>query len=142
MQYHAPYQPTDEEEYMNPKQLDFFKALLLDMRRDLMSATDHAKNDLKEALLNTPDIFDVASKNAELALDIEDLERTRRSLEQIDKALSRINSGEYGFCDLTGEEIGIRRLQAQPVATLCIEVQEMLERNNQMAGQQRQSPAL
>lgn len=139
MQNNTSYRPTDEEEYMNPQQLDFFKNQLLIKRRELMNVTNSAKSDLKEALLNTPDIFDVASKNTELALDIEDMERTRKSLDLIDKALSKINAGEYGYCELTGEEIGIRRLEAQPVATLCIEVQEMLERNNQMAGPQRQT---
>ncbi len=124
------YQPTDHEEYMNPRQIEYFRNRLLSWRCELMSAAHSVKSDLKEQIVNTPDIFDIASKYNELDHDIKGMERARSRLTLIDKALEKINSGEYGYCELTGDEIGIGRLKAQPVATLCIEVQEMLEKNN------------
>lgn len=132
MNDHNSYKPTENEEYMNPSQLLYFRERLLNWRKELLSTTKSSRNDLKETNGQAPDLFDVASKNIDLAIDIEDMERRGRDIVLIDKALSRINSGEYGYCDLSGEEIGIRRLDAQPTATLCIQVQEMLERNSQM----------
>ena len=84
----------------------------------------------KNTQVNRPDIFDVASKYSDLDNDIKNIERASERLSLIDRALEKINSGEYGYCELTGDEIGIGRLQAQPVATLCIKAQEMLERNS------------
>ena len=130
MQYQETYQPTDQEEYMNPRQVEYFRSRLLAWRCELMNSAHSVKSDLRESTVNTPDIFDVASKYNELEHDIKDMERARARLALIDKALEKINSGEYGYCELTGDEIGIGRLQAQPVATLCIEVQELLEKNN------------
>lgn len=138
MHDHDTYRPTEDEEYMNPNQLEYFKVRLLDWRRELLSFTESSRNELKEGNLNTPDLFDVASKNIELALDIDDMERKTKKLTLIDKALSRISCGEYGYCDLSGEEIGLRRLEVQPTANLCIEVQEMLERSQQVPGGYRQ----
>ena len=138
MHDHDRYKTTNDEEYMNQSQLEYFKGRLLSWRSELLSVTEHSRNGLKEANLNTPDLFDIASKNIELALDIEDMERKTKKLVLIDKALSRICAGEYGYCDLSGEEIGLRRLEVQPTASLCIEVQEMLERNQQMVGGFRQ----
>lgn len=128
------YSPSDDEIYMNQNQIQYFKDLLLARRRELFSESDVTKSELKDQELNAPDIFDVASKNIELALDFEVIERNRKSLILIDKALSKIHSGEYGYCELTGEEIGVKRLQAQPTATLCIEAKEMLERQMQVKG--------
>lgn len=136
MQYQETYQPTDQEEYMNPRQVEYFRNRLLNWRYELMSSSHSVKSDLKELTVNTPDIFDVASKYNELEHDIKDMERARARLSLIDKALEKINSGDYGYCELTGDEIGIGRLQAQPVATLCIEVQETLEKNNREIGHQ------
>ena len=136
MQYQDTYQPTDHEEYMNPRQVEYFRNRLLNWRYELMSSSHSVKSDLKESTVNTPDIFDVASKYHELEHDIKDMERARARLTLIDKALEKINSGDYGYCELTGDEIGIGRLQAQPVATLCIEVQETLEKNNREIGHQ------
>lgn len=126
------YNPTENEEYMNPNQLHYFELKLLERRKELLSFSQESKNELKDKPGNAPDPFDVATRNTEFAMGVEDMERNRKSLITIDKALARINSGEYGYCDLSGEEIGIRRLQAQPTATLCVEVQEMLEKNSQM----------
>ncbi len=128
------YIPCEDEEYMNQKQIQYFKDLLLQRRRELFCKSDVTKNTLKDQDLNAPDIFDVASKNIDLALDFEVIERNRQSLILIDKALAKINSGEYGFCELTGEEIGVKRLTAQPTATLCIEAKEMLERQVHVKG--------
>lgn len=138
MQDHDRYRPSEDEDYMNPDQLEYFKKRLLNWRRELLTTAENSKNGLKDARLNTPDFCDVATKNIELALDIEDMERKSKKLDLIDKALSRISSGEYGYCDLSGDEIGLRRLEVQPTAHLCIEVQEMLERSQQLVAGYRQ----
>lgn len=137
MRDHDTYRPTEEEEYMNPRQLEYFREKLTSLRRELLSITEISRNELKDTALNAADIFDVASQNMDLALDIEDIERKSKKLVLIEKALLKMNSGEYGYCALTEEEIGLRRLEAQPTATLCIEVQEMLERNNQIGSPYR-----
>lgn len=126
------YTPHENEEYMNPRQLHYFKTRLLNWQKKLHKAASAARSELKQGKESCADIFDLAANNTDFALGIGDIERNRKSLVQIDQALARIKSGEYGYCDLTGEEIGVKRLSAQPTATLCIEVQEMLERNNQI----------
>lgn len=130
MNDHDTYRPTEKEEYMNPRQLLYFRENLLSWRKELLSTTESSRNELKETNQHAPDLFDVVSKNINLAVDLADMGRKSREITLIDKALSRINSGEYGYCVFSGEEIGVRRLDAQPAATLCIQVQELLERNS------------
>lgn len=125
------YTPTDDEEYMNDKQIVYFKEKLMNMRHALLKGSNHIRKELQDTWLNHPDVFDVATSQAGLAVELNGFDRNRVQLSKIDRALFRIDTGEYGYCEITGEEIGIKRLKAQPLATLCIDVQEMLERNNQ-----------
>jgi len=122
------YRPSEHEEYMSSPQLEYFERLLQRKKADLISTTTSAREELKESWLRGPDLFDVATSHADMALDIEDLARQRLNLSKIERALSKIKSGDYGYCELSGEKIGLQRLMAQPVATLCVEVQESMER--------------
>lgn len=122
------YIPRDNEEYMNDMQLGFFKEKLLHMRHTLLEETNVIKKELQGSGANHPDLFDTASSHTEFTRELKGFNRNRLQLSKIDRALGRIDSGEYGYCEMTGEEIGLKRLKAQPLATLCIDVQEMLER--------------
>lgn len=137
MKTHKSYCPTDDEEYMNQRQLKYFENELKLRKRNLLSASSAAKKELQQTFIKAPDIFDVAFQTTELAVEVKDIERTQQKLISIDKALAKINTGDYGYCELTGEEIGIKRLQVQPTATLSIEGQELLERNVRMKGHNR-----
>jgi len=134
MKDHKSYYPTDEEEYMNQRQLEYFEKELIKWKEELLSASLAAKNDLKQTPIKAPDVFDVASLAAELAVGVKDIERTQQKLMLVDKALAKMNTGDYGYCELTGEEIGVKRLRIQPAATHSIEGQELLERKAQMRG--------
>ena len=141
MHNHELYRPSDDKEYMSERQLSYFEKKLVQWKQELLSASMAARDGLKQTWVKAPDMFDVAAHNTGLAVDVKDMERTRHTLMLIDRALTRINTGEYGYCELTGEEIGIRRLQAHPAALYSIEGQEMLEQNARMKGQYR-NPAL
>ena len=131
------YYPSDDEEYMNENQLNYFENKLIQLKQELISVSKSAKNDLKETHLRAPDTFDVATHHTEFAIGLKDMERTQQKLTLIEKALTKINSGEYGYCDLTGEEIGLKRLEAHPAATYSIEGQEKIEQRMRMKGQFR-----
>ena len=122
------YRPTKDEDYMNQKQLAYFEKVLTARRNQIITSAISAKNELKESWLRGPDLFDIAASQAEIALDLGDLERNRAQLRRIENALAKIKSGEYGYCEITGDKIGLKRLEAQPFATLCIEAQESFER--------------
>lgn len=124
------YEPSEDEEYMSELQLKYFSEKLITLRSQLIKNSESKKNELKDVSLRTPDLFDSATNQEEIVLEIKGIDRQTRQVSLIDRALSRIRAGEYGYCEITGEEIGIKRLQAQPLATLCIEVQEMLERKS------------
>ena len=122
------YCPDETEVYMNTAQLEYFERKLRRWHKELITVSDSSRNELKETGLKGPDFFDVASAQAEIIVDLEELRRRREQIANIEKALVRIKTGEYGYCKVTGEKIGIRRLEIQPFATLCVEAQEMLER--------------
>jgi DnaK suppressor protein len=119
---------SDGEGYLSPEQLASFAEKLQQRRRELVGASLMAKNDLKETPIGAPDIYDVATNQSEINVELEGLRRHRGQIASIDRALSRINDGSYGYCEMTGEPIGIKRLTIHPTATLCVEAQEMLER--------------
>lgn len=127
------YIPSEEEDYMNDTQLNYFKNKLLKMRQGLLEGTENIRKELKDSWLNHPDVFDVATSQTGLAIELNGFGRNREQLTKIERALSLIENKEYGYCEMSGEEIGLKRLEAQPLATLCIDVQEMLERKNQQA---------
>ena len=118
----------ENEEYLNPIQLAYFENKLRSWRHELIGVSLSAKNDLKETCFGVPDLYDVASAQTEIHVELEGMKRNRGQITLIDKALARINDGSYGYCEMTGEKIGLKRLEIQPTATLCVEAQELLER--------------
>jgi DnaK suppressor protein len=120
--------PNKKEEYMNEMQLEFFRQKLVDWKKDLLVQSSDTLDDLRQGGLNQPDDIDRASLETDKSLDLRTKDRARKLILKIDQALERIEDGSYGYCEDTGEEIGIDRLIARPIATLCIEAQERHER--------------
>lgn len=118
-----------DDDYMNPSQLAYFEGKLRQLRQELLCVSLSAKNELKETGLGAPDPYDVASAQTEMNVELEGLKRNRGHIRMIDKALARIFDGSYGYCEMTGEKIGLKRLEIQPIATLCVEAQELVERS-------------
>ena len=122
-----PYKPKKNEEYMSPEQLEHFRMILTNWRIELMQQVDGTVNNLQEKAGALPDPNDRASQESEFGLELKTRDRERKLLRKIASALARIEDGSYGFCEETGEEIGLRRLEARPIATLCFEAQERHE---------------
>ena len=123
----APYKPRRGEEYMSDKQLDHFRNILTAWKRELMFEVDRTVHHMQDEAANFPDPNDRATQESEFGLELRTRDRERKLLRKIDSALVRIDEGSYGYCDETGEEIGMKRLEARPVATLCLEAQERRE---------------
>ena len=121
------YVPSDTKEYMNPMQLEYFKQKLLKWREELLEESRETLIHLKEEIWNEPDLNDRASVEAETTTELRTRDRYRKLIDKIEAAIERVNKGGYGYCEDTGEEIGLKRLEARPVATLCIEAQERHE---------------
>ena len=122
------YRPSEDEEFMNPRQVEYFRQKLLRWRADLLADSSGTLRHLKEESLLKPDLTDRASLETERAIELRTRDRERKLISKIDAALSRIDTGTYGFCEETDQPIGIRRLEARPIATLSIEAQERHER--------------
>lgn len=122
-----PYQIRRGEEYMSDDQLDHFREILDAWKRELMFEVDRTVHHMQDEAANFPDPNDRATQESEFGLELRTRDRERKLLRKIDSALSRIDDGSYGFCEETGEEIGLKRLEARPVATLCLEAQERRE---------------
>lgn len=122
-----PYLPRRGEAYMSDKQLKHFRELLNAWKRELMEEVDRTMLHMKDDAANFPDPNDRATQESEFGLELRTRDRERKLLKKIDSALQRIEDGSYGFCEETGDEIGLRRLEARPVATLCVEAQERRE---------------
>ena len=128
------YIPSDDEEFMNPRQQAFFRMRLEQWKTDILNGTKSTINNLQEDSSNLPDIVDRASSESDKALELRTRDRQRKLISKIDAALRRIDEGTYGYCDETGEPISLRRLEARPTATQCIDcktLSEMKERQNQ-----------
>ncbi len=123
----SPYQPKRGEEYMSDKQLEHFREILNAWKRELMFEVDRTVHHMQDEAANFPDPNDRATQESEFGLELRTRDRERKLLRKIDSALARIDDGSYGYCDETGEEIGLKRLEARPVATLCLEAQERRE---------------
>ena len=132
--------PAEEDEYMNQAQLAYFESKLRNLLRSLIKVSASAKNELKETGLKVPDPYDVATAHVEIHIELEELRRHRSRITMIEKALARIQDGSYGYCEMTGERIGLSRLEIQPFATLSVEAQEALERVERKGGN-RLAPA-
>jgi DnaK suppressor protein len=115
------------EEYMSPEQLEHFRAILTAWKRELMNEVDRTVHHMQDEAANFPDPNDRATQESEFGLELRTRDRERKLLRKIDAALTRIDEGSYGYCDETGEEIGLKRLEARPVATLSLEAQERRE---------------
>ena len=122
------YVPNKKEEYMNDMQLEYFRRKLVDWKKELLAQSNDTLDDLRQGGLNQPDDIDRASLETDKSLDLRTKDRARKLILKIDEALERIEDGTYGYCEETGEEIGIDRLIARPIATLCVEAQERHER--------------
>jgi DnaK suppressor protein len=123
-----------EAEYMNDKQLDFFRGRLELLKNDLLSNAGETTEHLREDTSIVPDPADRATLEEEHALELRTRDRERKLLKKISQSLSRIESGEYGYCDETGEPIGLRRLLARPTATLTLEAQQRRELKQKLFG--------
>jgi DnaK suppressor protein len=121
------YKPSEQEEYMNPMQLEYFKKRLEDWRRELLDESRETLHHLKEENWNEPDLNDRATVETDNAFELRIRDRDRKLIDKIESAVMRIKKGDYGYCEETGEKIGLGRLEARPVATLCIEAQERHE---------------
>ena len=126
------YVPTDIEEYMNENHLEFFRQKLLIWKKELLNEASDTKDDLSEDGLQRPDIADRAQVESNAAIQLRTRDRERKLISKIDSALRRIDIGTYGYCEETGEPIGLKRLMARPVATLSIEAQEKHERDEKI----------
>ncbi len=122
------YRPTDDEEFMNPIQVEYFRQKLLRWRGELLKEADGTLASLSQGGIHEADITDRASVETERALELRTRDRARKLIAKIDQAMHRIENGSYGFCEESGEPIGLKRLEARPIATLSIEAQERHER--------------
>jgi DnaK suppressor protein len=129
-----PYQVRKGEEYMSKEQLDHFRSILSAWKSDLMQEVDRTVLHMKDEAANFPDPNDRATQESEFSLELRTRDRERKLIRKIDEALKRIEDGSYGFCLETGEPIGVKRLEARPVATLSVEAQERRERREKQFG--------
>jgi DnaK suppressor protein len=123
----SPYQPAAGEEYMSESMREHFRQILMAWKQELMEEVDRTVHHMKDEAANFPDPNDRATQESEFGLELRTRDRERKLLKKIDQGLARIEDGSYGFCSETGEEIGLRRLEARPVATLTVEAQERRE---------------
>ena len=129
-----PYTETKGEEYMNEQQEAHFREILLAWKRQLMEEVDGTVHHMRDDAANFPDPNDRASQESEFAMELRTRDRERKLIKKIDEALTQLDAGEYGYCEACGVEIGIRRLEARPTATLCIDCKQLEEiREKQMA---------
>ena len=129
-----PYIAKRGEAYMNKEQLEHFRNILNGWKRDLMEEVDRTVSHMKDEAANFPDPNDRATQEEEFSLELRTRDRERKLIRKIDEALKRVEDGSYGYCLETGEEIGVKRLEARPVATLTIEAQERRERRERQYG--------
>ncbi len=129
-----PYVPRKGEEYMSKQQLEHFRTILSSWKQDLMQEVDRTMLHMKDEAANFPDPNDRATQESEFSLELRTRDRERKLIRKIDEALKRIEDGSYGFCLETGEPIGVKRLEARPVATLSVEAQERRERREKQFG--------
>jgi len=129
-----PYQISKGEEYMSKEQLEHFRTILASWKQDLMQEVDRTVLHMKDEAANFPDPNDRATQESEFSLELRTRDRERKLIRKIDEALKRIEDGSYGYCLETGEPIGVKRLEARPVATLSVEAQERRERREKQFG--------
>jgi len=121
------YKPSETEKYMNPLQLEYFRQKLVGWKNELLTESRQTIEHLSEENWQETDLNDRASLETDTTLELRTRDRYRKLLDKIDGALEKVDSGEYGYCEETGDEIGIRRLEARPIAALTVEAQERHE---------------
>jgi DnaK suppressor protein len=129
-----PYKPKRGEEYMNPKQEEHFRSILLQWKHQLMEEVDRTLNHMQDDAANFPDPNDRATQESEFTLELRTRDRERKLISKIDQSIAAIDSGDYGFCETCGIEIGIRRLEARPTATLCYDCKVLDEIREKQVG--------
>lgn len=126
------YRPAEDEPFMNDRQLEYFRRKLLHWKAELLDESRHTIEGLQDGTRNIPDIADRASEETDRALELRTRDRQRKLVLKIDSALRRIDEGEYGYCEVTGEPISLKRLDARPIATMTLEAQERHERREKV----------
>ena len=126
------YAPAEDEPFMNERQTEYFRRKLLSWKAELLGETAITIEGLQDAARNIPDIADRASEETDRALELRTRDRQRKLISKIDSALRRIDEGEYGYCEVTGDPISLRRLDARPIATMSLEAQERHERREKV----------
>jgi len=129
----ADYVPTANEEFMNPAQLAYFRHKLMGWKDEIIRESADTMAQLKSGPMREADVTDRASSETDWAIELRTRDRQRKLISKIDSALRRIDTGEYGFCEVTGEPISLARLEARPIATMTIEAQERHERNERIS---------
>ncbi len=126
------YAPAEDEPFMNERQVEYFRRKLLGWKADLLDETERTIEGLQGAARSIPDIADRASEETDRSLELRTRDRQRKLISKIDAALRRIDEGEYGYCEKTGEPISLKRLDARPIATMTVEAQERHERREKV----------
>lgn len=127
------YTPVEDEDYMSDKQLNYFRVLLLEWKKSVHAAAEGTLQSLQDGPIREPDLNDRASSETDWGIELRTRDRQRKLIAKIDSALRRIDNGEYGWCDVTGEPIGINRLIARPIATMTVEAQQAHERREKIS---------
>jgi DnaK suppressor protein len=126
------YRPSDDEDYMNPRQMAYFRLKLTAWKDEILRGSKETVNIMQKETENHADLVDRASSESDRALELRTRDRQRKLISKIDEAISRVDDGSYGYCEETGEPIGLARLEARPTATLSIEAQERHERSERV----------
>lgn len=126
------YRPSDDEEFMNERQLEYFRRKLLKWKDDILRESRETVSHLQKETENHPDLADRASSETDRSLELRTRDRQRKLISKIDEAMRRIEEGNYGYCEETGEPITLARLEARPIATLSLEAQERHERRERV----------
>ena len=126
------YRPAEDEPFMNERQTEYFRRKLIAWKHDILEASRETIEGLQDSTRNIPDIADRASEETDRALELRTRDRQRKLVSKIDAALRRIDEGEYGYCEVTGEPISLKRLDARPIATMSLEAQERHERREKV----------
>ena len=127
------YRPAEDEPFMNERQLEYFRRKLVTWKQDLLNQSSETIDNLQDSARSVPDLADRASEETDRALELRTRDRQRKLIAKIDAALRRIEEGEYGYCEVTGEPIGLGRLSARPIATMTVEAQEAHERREKIS---------
>lgn len=129
----ADYTPSEDQEYMGEQQLNYFRVLLLEWKKSILSASESTLQSLQDGPIREPDLNDRASSETDWGIELRTRDRQRKLIAKIEAALRRIDEGEYGWCEVSGEPIGINRLIARPIATMTVEAQQAHERREKIS---------